>query len=323
MRMRDFGRLGSVSAYTLGGGGIGGVWGATDRAEAVATVHAALEAGVTMLDLAPAYGPDHEAERVAGKALAGRAAADLPAITTKVQTPDDQPGDIAERIRVSLEGSLERLGRDHVDLLLLHSQLRPRSGEATAPDTVGWEAYQEQILPTFAALRRQGLIREWGLTGVGHPAAVLEALAADETPGAVQVVVNALDQSGDMWIFGDQGRPRTADILAAARGADVPVIGIRAVAAGALTDTLDREVDPDHPVIADHRRAQAFHRLAGEFGESPASLAHRYALGVEGVATVVLGVKNRSELQECLRAEERGPLTAAETTAIERLRSAH
>lgn len=322
MRTRTLGRLGHVSALTLGGGGIGGVWGRTDRAEAVATARAALEAGVTMLDLAPAYGDDHEAERVAGAVLEGLDPAALPLITTKVPTPDDDPRDIPTRIRESLHGSLSRLGLERVDLLLLHSQLRPRDGGASAPQTVGWETYQEQVLPTFSALREEGLIREWGLTGVGHPSAVIEALSDQDAPGAVQVVVNALDLAGDMWVFGEQGAPRNGDILDAARAAAVPAIGIRAVAAGALTNALDRDVDPHHPATADLERAQGFRRLAAEFGESPASLAHRYALSVEGVATVVLGVKNRAELEECLRAEDRGPLGAEEMVAVRRLQPA-
>jgi aryl-alcohol dehydrogenase-like predicted oxidoreductase len=49
MQMRSFGSLGQVSALTLGGGGIGSVWGTVERAEAVATVRAALDAGITRL----------------------------------------------------------------------------------------------------------------------------------------------------------------------------------------------------------------------------------------------------------------------------------
>ena len=52
MQTRDFGRLGRISALTLGGGGIGAVWGDTGRAEAIVTVHAVIDAGITMLDVA-------------------------------------------------------------------------------------------------------------------------------------------------------------------------------------------------------------------------------------------------------------------------------
>ena len=52
----------------------------------------------------------------------------------------------------------------------------------------------------------------------------------------------------------------------------------------------------------------ALEDLARELGESPASLAHRYTLSMTGVATVVLGVKNRTELRECIMAQAQGVL---------------
>jgi len=62
MQTRNFGRLGTVSALTLGGGGIGGVFGTTQHTEAVETVRMAIDSGITMIDVAPSYGTDHEAE---------------------------------------------------------------------------------------------------------------------------------------------------------------------------------------------------------------------------------------------------------------------
>ena len=56
MQNRPFGRLGDVSALTLGGGGIGNVWGSVERDEAIATVRAAVDAGITLIDVAPGYG---------------------------------------------------------------------------------------------------------------------------------------------------------------------------------------------------------------------------------------------------------------------------
>src|SRR5690349_4448773 len=71
MEARQLGALWPVSSLTLGGGGIGNVWGATTRGEAVATVKAAVDAGITLLDLAPGYGRG-EAEMVVGEAFGGR-----------------------------------------------------------------------------------------------------------------------------------------------------------------------------------------------------------------------------------------------------------
>jgi aryl-alcohol dehydrogenase-like predicted oxidoreductase len=106
--------------------------------------------------------------------------------------------------------------------------------------------------------------------------------------------------------FDEPARPR--DIIAAAHRRHIGIMGIRAVQAGALTDALDRPLAETHPEMVDYRRAAPFRALAREMGESPAALAHRYALSMPGVATVILGVKNRAELRECVAAATRGPL---------------
>ncbi|WP_436527556.1 aldo/keto reductase [Actinoplanes sp. HUAS TT8] len=314
MELRNFGRLGQISALTLGGGGIGGVWGTTDRREAVATVHAALDAGITMLDLAPAYGTDFEAERVAGDAL--RTSGPDVMITSKVGLPDDDERNFATRIRRSLTASLNRIGRDHLDLFLLHTQIRTA---VPARETIGWDEYHEAAAE-FERLRDEGLIRAWGITAVGHPDRVIAALGDTPRPDAAQVVVNALDLQAD-WYFPGV-RPQSDDIVRAANDHDVRVMGIRAVAAGALTGGIDRTTDPSAPIAADFTRAEPFRKLASEWGTSPAALAHRWALSVPGVATVVLGVKNRTELAECLAAEAAGPLSPSEMDAIWALRTA-
>jgi aryl-alcohol dehydrogenase-like predicted oxidoreductase len=71
MEKRAFGKLDEISCLTLGGGGIGQVWGPTSREEAIATVREAVDAGISFLDVAPAYG-NGEAELVVGEAFNGR-----------------------------------------------------------------------------------------------------------------------------------------------------------------------------------------------------------------------------------------------------------
>ena len=85
-------------------------------------------------------------------------------------------------------------------------------------------------------------------------------------------------------------------------------MGIRAVQAGALTSAIDRLLPADHPEMRDFARAAGFRRLADEIGVIPAVLAHRYALSLD-VDTLVLGVKNRTELAECVAAADAGPLS--------------
>jgi aryl-alcohol dehydrogenase-like predicted oxidoreductase len=214
---------------------------------------------------------------------------------------------------------MQRLRVERIDLLLLHSQLQPDDGPS-APRLLSVRPFREVVRPAFERLREQGVIGGWGLTDVGHPRALLEVLSDDSLPDAIQCVANALDLSGDMWLFGPEERPDNAGMRARAVQAGVSVIGIRAVAAGSLADRLDRHVEADHPAARDYEAAAAFRRVAAERGESAALLAHRYALSMPDLATVVLGVKNRVELEECLAAEAAGPLADEEMHAIEALR---
>jgi len=63
----------------------------------------------------------------------------------------------------------------------------------------------------------------------------------------------------------------------------------------------------------------AFRKLSKEWGESPASLAHRYALSIQKVSSVILGVKNTKELQECIEAENKENLNEVQLKELEDL----
>jgi aryl-alcohol dehydrogenase-like predicted oxidoreductase len=322
---RPFGSLGEVSALTLGGGGIGQVWGATSAEEAEATVHAAVDAGIDWLDVAPTYG-DGEAERVIGQAFGGQLP-DGVRISTKCLLGRPPAGEVYTTLSASLVESLERTRLSFVDLFVLHGQIVPDGWEwsggvsaTTRPDDprragTPRSLFVEEVRPAFERLVEEGRIGAWGITGVGEPSAVIETLGDDTPPVAAQCIVNLLHSPGGMRRFG--GPFPGQRILDAARAAGTAIMGIRAVQAGALTDALDRELSAGHPEVLDFKRASPFRALASETGESAASLAHRYALSVEGVSTVVLGVKNREELAECVEAEARGPLDGGLMSRIE------
>ena len=123
MRQNSFGKLWPVSALTLGGGGIGMVWGETTFDESVATVHEAVAAGINLIDLAPSYG-DGRAERVVGEAFGGRLP-DGVRITSKCNLGNPSPKEIEPLLRQSIEGSLGRLQLSRLDLFFLHSNVVP------------------------------------------------------------------------------------------------------------------------------------------------------------------------------------------------------
>lgn len=306
METRPFGPLAPVSALTLGGGGLGQVWGATTRDEAIATVHEAIAGGITLLDMAPSYGRDGEAERVIGEAFAGR----LPKgvrVTTKHVLGSPPSGEVYQRLSDSLDESLARMRLERVDIFILHGMIDADAEEgATTRTNLG--LFREAVVPAFERLRAEGRIGAWGITGVGFPSAILDVLEHGPRPAVVQCIANVLDSPGGMKRFDEPARPR--EIISAAVRNDIAVMGIRAVAAGSLTSAIDRELPPGAPEVIDFERAAPFRAIAEELGVSPAFLAHQYALSMDGLSTVVLGVKNRDELRECLAAEAAGPLPA-------------
>ena len=149
------------------------------------------------------------------------------------------------------------------------------------------------------------------------PGTIIKALEHDVKPSVVQAITNLLDSPGGIRRFSEAPRPRA--IIATANAHGVGVMGIRAVQAGALTAKFDRVVKASHPDAVDYRRAAPFRALCAELGVDPALLAHRYTLDMEGVDTVVLGVKNRAELAQCLEAEALGPLPPDVRAAIDGL----
>jgi aryl-alcohol dehydrogenase-like predicted oxidoreductase len=319
VRQNNFGRLPPVSTLTLGGGGIGMVWGETSFEECVATVHAAVAAGINLIDLAPRYG-DGTAERVVGEAFGGR----LPAgvrVTSKCNLGNPPPGEIGPLLRQSIEGSLTRLHLSRLDLFFLHSNVVPDANHiARWPDAASrmtpYATFVEHTRPLCEQFVAEGLIGAWGLTGIGHPDTIIRLLGERPAPAAVQCIANLLDSPGALKFFDGPAKPR-AIMAAAARANGIGVIGIRAVQAGALTSAVDRPLPPDHPEMRDYARAAGFRRLAKEFGVTPAALAHRYALSLD-IDALVLGVKNRQELAECVAAVGAGPLPPELMASVDR-----
>lgn len=317
MRTATLGSLGEVSCLTLGGGGIGQVWGETSRDEAMATLMAAIDGGITVLDAAPMYGG---CERLIGDAFGGRLP-DGVKITTKHQLGTPAADEVEARLTVSLEASLAAMNLERVDLFFVHSSLHADGydyahGNARRDQmSTVLSLYESHVVPAMERLKAQGRIGGWGITGIGVPTAVLAAL--DQKPDAVQVIANLMDSPGALRRYAEPPQPRA--IAAAAKARGVGVMGIRAVQAGALTSGVDRDLSPNSPDNTDFARAAPFRDLCASWGENPAQVAHQYALSLPNFDTVVLGVKNRAELAQCLAADAAGPMDAGRMAAIDAL----
>ena len=322
METRTLNPIGEVSALTLGGGGIGNVWGETSRDEAVATTRAAVDGGITLLDMAPSYGRG-EAESVVGAAFGGKLPNDV-RVTTKCQLGSPAIDDIHPKLERSLMRSVDTMQLEAVDLFFLHSNICPddytyaKFSDNQDRWATRWSVYLEGVVPAMERLKAQGLCRNWGITGTGLPSTIRDALTADTKPSAVQLVANLMDGVGNMRLY-DSEPVSPRDSIAVAQENGVGVMGIRAVAAGSLCAEIDRDLPDDEMTVVDYNIAASFRTLCAEISEDPAVIAHRYALTMPGVDTVVLGVKNRDELADCLRAAEEGPLDDDLMTKIDAL----
>ena len=193
---RTLGRQGlTVSALGLGCMGMSQSYGPADRDESIATIHRALDLGVTLLDTADLYGGGHNEELV-GEAIAGRR--DEVVLATKFamsRRPEGRANRIdgrPEYVRQCIEDSLRRLRVDHVDLYYQHRV------DPTVPieDTVG----------AMAELVQQGKVRHLGLS---------EASAGSLRRAAAVHPIAALQSEWSLWTRDLEGgarrRPRARD----------------------------------------------------------------------------------------------------------------
>lgn len=179
MKMRKLGRNGpEVSAVGLGCMGMSAFYGGADEAQSIAVIHRALDLGVTLFDTAEMYGP-HTNEVLVGKALKGRR--DEAFIATKFginRQPDGSAitdGSPAN-VRRAVEGSLSRLGVDHIDLYYQH-RIDPNT---PIEETVG----------AMAELVKEGKVRFLGLS---------EAAPATLRRAHVEHPITALQTEYSLW----------------------------------------------------------------------------------------------------------------------------
>lgn len=320
MELRKLGRSGlEVSALGFGCGAVGGlmVRGApTDQERAVAR---ALDEGVTYFDTAAAYG-DGASERNLGRVLRSVNAKQA-IVGTKVRLRAHDLDRIAAAIAESLDGSLQRLGRDRVDILYLHNPIAAETnGEA-----IGVAQVLEQVAPAIDRLVRAGKVRVAGFTAVGDTQA-LQAVTASGRFCAAQVVYNLLNPSAAgplpvRYPAQDYGR-----LLDHAQAAGVGTVGIRVLAGGALSGAAER-----HPIAsaaptpigsaarydADLARGQRLLPLVAEgFAATLAEAATRFALSHPAMSTILVGTATPDQLEQALGAVRKGPLPKV---ALERI----
>jgi aryl-alcohol dehydrogenase-like predicted oxidoreductase len=288
MQTRTLGLKGpTVSALGLGCMGMSEFYGDRDDAESVATIHRALDLGVTLFDTSDAYGP-HTNERLLGRAVADRR--DQVLLATKfglVRDPDDPTArgvnGRPEYVRQAAEGSLQRLGVDHIDLYYQHR---------VDPDTP-----IEETIGAMAELVQEGKVRYLGMSEAG-PETLRRANAVHQ--------ITALQTEYSLW-----SRDPGDEILPTCRELGIGFVAYSPLGRGFLTGAIQSVDDlaPD-----DYRRSsprfqgENFDRnleLVGTIGElaankavTPAQLALAWVLAQGEDIVPIPGTKRRARLEE-------------------------
>jgi aryl-alcohol dehydrogenase-like predicted oxidoreductase len=312
METRMLGRTGlEVSVLGFGCGAVGGLMVRGSPADQERAVARAIELGINYFDTAAMYG-NGESERNLGRVL--KSLTPNIRVGTKVRVPASERRNFAAAVTASLEASLQRLQLDHVDLFQLHNHITQegRDSDLTPEIVLG------EVVPAFERLREQGKTGFYGITAVGDTPAlhqVVDARAFD----TAQVSYNPLNPSAGTTVAADYPAHDYGDLLAHAKAADMGVINIRVLAAGALSGTEERHplgspsVEPigsGGSYRTDAERARRLEPLVREgHAESLIEAALRFVIANDAVSTVLVGYSTLDHLEYAARSINKGPLS--------------
>jgi aryl-alcohol dehydrogenase-like predicted oxidoreductase len=290
MEMRRLGRTGlDVSVLSIGGLYTSSLAGGESETKRI--LQRAVELGVNAIDTAPAYA---DSEATVGQALRG---IDAPLIVTTKLGGRPQPFDPQDinGLRQSVDESLRLLGRDYIDILMVHEPDRPQQ----YPWWTNYDPLNGPALELMEELKTAGKIRHNGLAGT-----TVTEMTSLVGSNRFDVVLTAFNYN---VIF----REAKDTVIAAAKQNDMGIVLGSALGQGFLTRRADDEVRarPIWMSAARQRQLLAYYELLDESGISAAELCLRFVISDPDVSTIPIGCKTMEHLETSVAAVEKGPLS--------------
>jgi len=313
MEQRQLGRTGlKLSVLSFGCGAVGGLMTRGEPRDQERAVARALELGITYFDSAALYG-NGASETNLGRVLAKLKPSPV-VVATKVRIPAAERGRIGAAIAGSLEASLKRLGRDHVDIFYCHNTIAAGGGG----DTITRDQLLDDALPAFERLRKEGKTRHIGITALGDTPLLLE-VADSGAFDVAQICFNALNPTAGETLAPGYPAHDYQCLMQRAHKAGMGTVGIRVMAGGALSGSASRHplampvVEPigsGADYAADLRRAQRLEPMVHEgHAASLAELAMRFAIANPALSTTLIGIANLEQFEAAASAVQKGPLS--------------
>ena len=291
MRYRTLGKTGlQVSELAMGGLFVSSL--GAEREEGCRAVRRALELGVNYVDTAPSY---RDSEEVLGIALDG---VEQPYIlSTKLSARPYQPFDAQDKdaLRQSVETGLRLLGRDHIDILMIHEPDRPGQYD-WFPD---WERFHGPVCELLDELKAEGVIRYTGLGGT-----TAYTLAHIIATGRYDVVLTAFNYSL-LW------QEATIAVLPEAERQGMGIVIGSPLQQGALARMYVEEVERGARWLSPPRRAQfqRLYALVRDLELTLPELALRFVISNPAISTTLMGARSVDEVEQNVHSVEKGPLS--------------
>ncbi len=290
MRKRVLGRTNlAVSELALGGAFVTSK-GSGGYDQSRATIHRAIELGCNYIDTAPSYG---DSEEMIGYALQD---VEAPVIISTKLGGRPQPFDPQDPagLRASVEESLRLLGRDYIDILMIHEPARPRQYDWW----LNWEDFTGPVLDVMDELKNDGVI---GFTGLGGTTAY--ELPHVINTGKFDVVLTAFNYSL-LW------REAEIAVIPAAKANNMGIVCGSPLQQGALSQRYDEQINEGARWLSPPRREQyqALYGLLDELDMGIAELCIRFVISNPDISCVLMGPRSPQQADENVAAVEKGPL---------------